>query len=86
MPCGPVNSIADSFDEPQYWERDTLVRVKDDRIGDLAVQGVVPKLSATPGRIDHLGPALGAHNEQIYRDWLGLDDDALAELRNENVI
>ena len=86
VPCGPVNSIADIFDEPQYWERDTLVRVKDDRIGDLAVQGVVPKLSATPGRIDHLGPALGAHNEQIYRDWLGLDDDALAELRNENVI
>ena len=86
VPCGPVNSIADIFDEPQYWERDTLVRVKDDRIGDLAVQGVVPKLSATPGRIDHLGPALGAHNEQIYRDWLGFDDDALAELRNENVI
>ncbi|GIT25906.1 MAG: hypothetical protein CM1200mP41_19500 [Gammaproteobacteria bacterium] len=40
VPCGPVNSIADIFDEPQYWERDTLVRVKDDRIGDLAVQGV----------------------------------------------
>ena len=86
VPCGPVNSIADIFDEAQYWERDTLIRVKDERIGDLAIQGVVPKLSATPGTIEHLGAALGAHNEQIYRDWLGLNDDDLAALRKEQVI
>ena len=86
VPCGPVNSIADIFNEPQYWERDTLVRVADDRIGELTVQGVVPTLSATPGKIVHLGAALGEHNEAIYKTWLGLSDEQLTELKREQVI
>ena len=86
VPCGPVNSIADIFNEPQYWQRDTLVRVADDRIGELTVQGVVPTLSATPGKIVHLGAALGEHNEAIYKTWLGLSDEQLTELKREQVI
>lgn len=86
VPCGPVNSIADIFNEPQYWERDTLVRVADDRIGELTVQGVVPTLSATPGKIVHLGAALGEHNEAIYKTWLGLSDEQLTELKRAQVI
>jgi crotonobetainyl-CoA:carnitine CoA-transferase CaiB-like acyl-CoA transferase len=62
------------------------VRVTDDRIGELAVQGVVPKLSETPGHIEHLGVALGAHNQEIYAKRLGLSDEELAVLREEGVI
>ena len=86
VPCGPVNSIADIFQDEQFTLRDTLVRVKDDRVGDLAVQGVVPKLSETPGAIDHLGAELGAHNREVYMDRLGLSEGELAALREEGVI
>ena len=86
VPCGPVNSIADIFEDEQFTIRDTLVRVRDDRVGELAVQGVVPKLSETPGAVRHLGAALGAHNAEVYRERLGLDDAELAELRAEGVI
>jgi len=86
VPCGPINSIADIFEDEQFKVRDTLVRVKDDRVGELAVQGVVPKLSETPGKIKHLGPDLGAHNREIYMDRLGLGDDELAALREQGVI
>ena len=56
------------------------------RIGELAVQGVVPKLSETPGEIKHLGADLGAHNREIYMDGLGLSEKELADLREEGVI
>ena len=86
VPCGPINSIADIFEDEQFTIRDTLMRVKDDRIGELAVQGVVPKLSETPGGIAHLGADLGEHNREVYADRLGLNDDELAALRDEGVI
>jgi len=86
VPCGPVNSIADIFEDEQFTIRDTLVRVKDDRVGELAVQGVVPKLSETPGQIKHLGAAMGAHNREIYMDRFGLSEKELAALREEGVI
>ena len=86
VPCGPVNSIADIFEDEQFTIRDTLVRVKDDRVGELAVQGVVPKLSETPGKIKHLGAELGAHNREIYMDRFGLSEEELAALREEGVI
>jgi crotonobetainyl-CoA:carnitine CoA-transferase CaiB-like acyl-CoA transferase len=60
--------------------------VKDDRVGELAVQGVVPKLSETPGQIKHLGAELGAHNREIYMDRFGLSEKELAALREEGVI
>ena len=86
VPCGPINSIADIFEDEQFTIRDTLMRVKDDRIGELAVQGVVPKLSETPGKIKHLGAEMGAHNRAIYIDGLGLSEEDFATLRKEGVI
>ncbi len=86
VPCGPVNSIADIFADEHFWVRETLTRVDDPRIGPLAVQGVVPKLSETPGRVRHLGAALGADNDTVYREWLGLDPEELERLRHDGVI
>ncbi len=86
VPCGPINSIADIFEDEQFTLRDTLVRVKDNRIGDLAVQGVVPKLSETPGQIKHLGADMGAHNHEVYFGELGIGEDELSALREEGVI
>jgi len=82
VPCGPVNSIAEIFEEEQFWLRQTLTRVKDERVGDLAVQGVVPRLSETPGSIQHLGRSLGEDNAEVYHDWLDLDENDLATQKN----
>jgi len=45
-----------------------------------------PRLSATPAEIRWVGPALGAHNDEVYTEWLGLDDDAVTALRESGVI
>jgi crotonobetainyl-CoA:carnitine CoA-transferase CaiB-like acyl-CoA transferase len=86
VPCGAVNSIADIFNEEQFWVRDTLIRVADPRLGDLAVQGVLPKLSRTPGSIRHLGATMGAHNDEVLRGELGLDDATMTRLKAAGVI
>ena len=52
----------------------------------MRVQAPVPRFSATPGRVTHLGPPLGADNAEVYRRLLGLDDDRLQELHEEGVI
>jgi succinyl-CoA:(S)-malate CoA-transferase subunit B len=86
VPCGKVCSIADIFGEAQFWARDTLVRVPDERVGDLAVQGVVPKLSETPGEIKHLGAPMGAHTAEVLARLAGVDAQRLADLRERGVV
>jgi crotonobetainyl-CoA:carnitine CoA-transferase CaiB-like acyl-CoA transferase len=66
--------------------RGTYVRVDDADFGPVTVQAPVAVLSETPGRIDHLGRALGADNDAVYGDLLGLDADRMAELRAASVI
>jgi len=86
VPCGPVNSIAEIFAEEQFWVRDTLTRVAHKGVGDLAIPGVVPRLSETPGKVEHLGAALGENNSQVFRDWLDMGENELAELQKAGVI
>lgn len=86
VPCGPVYAIDEIFEDPQYRARENIAYVKDDRVGELAVPNVVPRLSATPGRIDWLGPGLGEHNQEILVDRLGLTQDRLNTLQQAGVI
>ena len=84
-PASLLYSIADIFADPQYEARENI-RTLDSRVGAVAVPGIVPKLSATPGEINWLGEGLGAHNEAILCGLLGLSGDELEKLRAEDVI
>ncbi len=86
VPCGLVHSIADIFASPLYADRGTLAKVDDPRTGPLTVPGVVPRLSKTPGRIDHLGPALGDGNARVYGELLGLDAGEIDRLAKAKII
>ncbi|MBF0333496.1 MAG: CoA transferase [Alphaproteobacteria bacterium] len=86
VPCGPLNTIADIFADPHYAARENLACLTEPGLGEVVIPNVLPRLSATPGRIDHLGPALGEANRAIYGDLLGLDADEIARLREAGVI
>jgi len=88
VPCGPLNTIADIFEDPHIAARENLATItdKDPRVGAVVVPSVVPRLSLTPGRIESLGPELGASSEQILKDLLGLDDRDIAALRQAGVV
>ena len=86
VPCGPLLSIAEIFEDPQYAARGNIARVAHDLLGEVAVPEVMPRLSGTPGGIDSLGPELGAHTEEILGGLLNLDPDRIAALRARGVI
>jgi formyl-CoA transferase len=85
-PVGPAYDISQIFEDPHYAARENIATVEDEELGPLRMQNVVPKLSATPGRIEHAAPAKGAHNREIYGELLGCDDDELSRLADEGVI
>jgi crotonobetainyl-CoA:carnitine CoA-transferase CaiB-like acyl-CoA transferase len=55
-------------------------------MGTVKMQDVVPKLSVTPGRVNHAGPSLGEHNEAVYGGFLGCGPEELADLKKGGVI
>lgn len=82
----PVYNVADIMEDEHYRARDAVVRVDDEDLGEAAVQNTIPKFSETPGSVDYLGPELGAHNEDVFGDYLAYDDEVLDELEAEGVI
>lgn len=86
VPCGPVYAIDEIFEDPHYAARENYKEVKDPRIGALKVPNVVPRLTETPGGIEHLGPSLGDSNDEVYSSLLGLSPDEIAALKQKQVI
>ena len=86
VPSGPIYSIADIFKDEQFAAREDIVRVGDHRSEPIAIPATMPKLSGTPGRVEHLGPALGEHNDEVYEALLGLDEAARKDLASRGVI
>jgi crotonobetainyl-CoA:carnitine CoA-transferase CaiB-like acyl-CoA transferase len=46
----------------------------------------IPRMSQTPPRFSHAGPALGEHTDQILHDILQLDEHEIARLRGQQAI
>ena len=85
--CGPVYTIADIFQDPQFRAREMLVEMEDPELGTVVAPGVVPKLSATPGETHWTGSwQLGCHNREVYGGLLGLADSDLTALVEEGVV
>ncbi|PSP98329.1 CoA transferase [Halobacteriales archaeon QS_4_70_19] len=82
----PVYDVSDVFSDEQYAARENLVEVDDEDLGRITTPGVVPRLTRTPGAVDHLGPRRGQHNDEVYGRELGMDEETLAALREQDVI
>ena len=87
MPASLVASVRDLFEDSHVRARQNIVSVALPLLGQLAMPGVVPRLTLTPGRIETAGPSSpGEHNEEIYGGKLGLSRDELGRLAERGVI
>jgi formyl-CoA transferase len=86
VPVTRAYSIEEIAADPHYAARGDIVTVDDPMVGPLRMQGIYPRLSKTPGRIERGAPKLGEHNEEIYSGLLGLSAEELEDLRREGVI
>jgi formyl-CoA transferase len=85
--CGPIYTVAEIFQDPQFKERDMLVEHVDPEFGPYVGPGIVPKFSETPGAVRWSGTwEEGSHNEEIYRGLLGLTASELESLREAGVV
>jgi crotonobetainyl-CoA:carnitine CoA-transferase CaiB-like acyl-CoA transferase len=83
---GPIYSIADIFEDPQYLARETITTVDDPILGPARVQNAIPRLVDTPGRVRHLGGDLGQDNHEVLGGELGHSDAELAAWLASGVI
>ena len=86
VPCAEIYSIREIFEEPQYEARGNLLRVEDPRVGGLVLPAAIPRMSRTPPRFRHTGRPLGADNEQVYRDLLGVGESELKAYAASGVV
>ena len=85
--CGPIYTIADIFDDPQFKAREMLLEHVDPEFGPYIGPGIVPKLTRTPGAVRWSATwEEGSHNAEVYGGLLGLSDDEIAALHEEGVI
>jgi len=85
VPNGKIYSIADIARDPQYLAREMIRQFTLKDGTPLKLPGIVPKLSATPGDVNWVGPELGAHTEEVLSAH-GYDAAAIAQLRQQQVI
>jgi len=84
---GKVNSVVDILNDPHIKERGDLIKVYDAELGrDITMQGITPRFSKTPGSVKWVGPALGAHNEEIYGSLLEVGSNELQTLEDKGII
>jgi formyl-CoA transferase len=87
VPSSLVMSVRDLFEDAQVTARGNIVSMASPLVRALAMPGVVPRLTLTPGTVRHAGPTTaGQDNEEIYGGWLGLSSTELARLRERKVI
>ncbi|MCC6531273.1 MAG: CoA transferase [Burkholderiales bacterium] len=86
VPCGPINSLKEVFEEPQVRARGMLQELPHQSAGKLP-QVVSPmKFSATPLAFHSAPPTLGQHTEQVLRELLGRSEADIAALRAAGIV
>ena len=85
VPSGKIFDIADIVNDPHYAARGMIREHQLDDGKTLKLPGIVPKLSETPADTKWLGPALGAHTEEVL-SALGYSQEQIRKLKHDGVI
>lgn len=82
IPCGPVLNIKEAIEHPHFKAREMMVTSNHPTMGELQIQGVVAKLSKTPGKVERPAPLLGQHNKEVF----GISEEEEERLKAEGVL
>jgi formyl-CoA transferase len=85
VPAGRIYTVADIAADPHYLARGMLQQVRMDDGSTLAVPGIVPKLSMTPGGHRHNAPRLGQDTDDVLRE-LGLTAEQIKALKRRGIV
>lgn len=86
VPCGPINDLAQVFQDPQVIERGLALHLPHALAGSVPQVASPIRLSDTPVEYRRAPPLLGEHTEAVMTELLGLDADTIARLRHAGVV
>jgi crotonobetainyl-CoA:carnitine CoA-transferase CaiB-like acyl-CoA transferase len=86
VPCSPLPTFDQVANDPHLLSRDMIVEVDQPVSGKVKLSGSVYKMSKTPGDRKKTVPAVGEHNEEIYRGLLGIGAQEIEKLKEESII
>ena len=85
VPAGRIYTVADIAADPHYQARGMLAQVRMDDGSTLAVPGIVPKLSLTPGGHRRNAPALGQDTDAVLLE-IGLSAEQIRALKERGIV
>ncbi|GAC1594109.1 MAG: CoA transferase [Acidimicrobiales bacterium] len=85
VPAGRIYRAKEMMTDEHFLARQSIIRVKDGLLGEVAMQNVAPRLSETPGSIRWTGPKLGEHNAEVL-GRIGIGVEKLQQLQADSVI
>lgn len=86
VPCGPINDLAQMFQDPQVLARELAVSLAHPLAGEVPQVASPIRLSETPVQYRHAPPLLGEHTGVVLGELLGIDADRLRQLRETGVV
>jgi crotonobetainyl-CoA:carnitine CoA-transferase CaiB-like acyl-CoA transferase len=86
VPNGPINDLAQVFEEPQVKARGVRIELKHAAGAMVPMVASPMRFSATPLEYRQAPPLLGEHTEEVLRGLLGKSEAQIAALRAEQVI
>lgn len=86
VPCGPINTLDQVFDNPQVRHREMCVNVAHPTGAELRLVTSPIKFSATPVSQAQAPPLLGQHTDEVLLELIGAPKDEIETLRARGVI
>jgi len=85
LPCGPINSITEMFEDPQTIEREMIIEVDNKKAGKSKAIGMPIKFSKSKTEKSKGAPNLGEHTREIMLNF-GYSHDEIEDFYNRKVI
>jgi len=86
VPCGPINSIADVFDDPQVQARGMQIQMDHAAADDIKLVASPIRMSGTPVQYRSAPPLLGEHTREVLADVLKMPEETMNELFEQGVL
>ena len=86
VPCGPINTVADVFADPQVQAREMRLDLPHPTLGSVPSVANPIKYSATPLSYHSAPPMLGSDTDEILRDILGIAPTEIARMRKAGIV
>ena len=85
VPCAPVNTVAQAFEDPLVEEQQMTCRVPHPQFGDMQHVNSPIRFSDTR-HAPHRAPTLGEQTEQILRDDMGMTTAQIEQMREDGLL